>query len=150
MRAIPSLRPAAFALSLWLGAAARACPPALPGEAPRALNDLERAQAIAASPNIVYGVVTRSAGWSARFRIIHVYKGPLRPGAVIEVQSGWGLDGPPCIGTALPSPIPDDTYGVVFFETSRPELNFVEEHDLAILFREGLIRSARAGGPARH
>jgi len=151
MRSRLPLRLAALALSLGIGTAAGACLPPLPGEEMHVPNDLERAQIIAAAPNIVYGIVLGDApaGRGVRFRIIHVYKGPLRPGQVIEAQAGWGLDAPMCAGMIQPAPAWRGAYGVIFFHAD-PEINFVGEHDLAVLFREGLIRSARARAPAPH
>jgi hypothetical protein len=147
MRAIPPVRLTALVLSFWIGTAVYACPPPIPGMPdPPVPTALERARAIGSAANIVYGIVTREDGSRpARFRIIHVYKGPLRPGAVIEAYPGWGLDAPVCSGMIQPPPAERGTAGVIWFGPDHPEMNFVGDRDLETLFREGLIQSARAG-----
>jgi len=154
MGPVPPFRLAALAFTLWIGAAASACPPSLPDDPPPPPPPTaeQRARAIAASPNIVYGIVTRydEDSGTSRFRVVHVYKGSLRPGQVIEAPAGWGPNAPSCTGTSQPPPATRGTYGVIYFNPDYPALNFVADTDLAIMFREGLIQSARAGGPAPH
>ena len=134
----------AFALAVLLhGAPASACLP-LPGWVEPTLEERVRAAA-RWSTDIVYGVVVRGSGREReRFRVIHVYKGSLRPGRVIDVRPGWGVHPPPCPGMGMPPPVMRGDYGVIFFNSDRPQLNFLGDRELELMFSEGLIRSARA------
>ena len=148
-----ALRLSAFALALWLGTAACACLPDPPGTPPPPVRSEEEKARDAANwaTDIVYGVVLRAHGdGPARFRVLHVYKGALRRGAVIEAEAGWGLDPPMCAGMIQPVPVPPGSYGVIYFRGDDRVLNLLSDNAVAFLIREGLIRSARAGGPGPH
>jgi hypothetical protein len=106
--------------------------------------------AFEASTDIVYGVVTRGAKRRglARFRVIHVYKGDLQPGATIEAAPSFGFDPPPCLGTTIPSPGPraaKGQVGVIAFNARSPALNWIDQWTLELMFKLGWIRSARGG-----
>jgi hypothetical protein len=135
----------AFALAaLFDGAPASACLPPPPGWVEPSQEEQVRAAA-RWSTDIVYGVVVRGSDREPeRFRVIHVYKGSLRPGTVLRVSRGWGLNPPLCHGMLDPPPVMRGEYGVIFFNSDRPELNFLSDEELELMFSEGLIRSARA------
>lgn len=100
-----------------------------------------------ASTEIVYGVVTRGAraGQLAHFRVIHVYKGNLAPGAIIRAVPTDGFDPPLCL--ALMQAPPPRAYrgqhGVIAFRADFPALSFLNQNNLDLMFREGWIASAR-------
>ena len=99
------------------------------------------------STEIVYGVVLKGAreGRKARFRVIHVYKGTLTPGSVIEALPTYGFDPPSCLGMMqLPYPpsAAKGEYGVVAFNNHDPALNFINPWTLKLAFDEGWLRSA--------
>lgn len=72
---------------------------------------------------IVEGVViaTRPDN-SARFRIRHVYKGTLRPGAILEIKHYSGM---PCGAPPVPPPIKGGR-GILAF-TGEPQVDFVPQ-----------------------
>ena len=73
----------AAVIAAWPGAAS-ACLPPPPGWVPPTEEEQVRSAALG-STDIVFGEVTRgSGGGRARFRILHVYKGSLRPGTTIR------------------------------------------------------------------
>lgn len=125
---------------------AAACLPPPPGWQPPSAEERVRG-AVNWATDIAYGVMVRGSfgdEGQTRFRIIHVYKGSHRPGSVIEAPLGWGLEPPMCAGMlGGPPPLPRGTYGVVLFQSERPELNFVSDQDLQLMFTLGLIQSAR-------
>jgi hypothetical protein len=136
----------AVGLAAVLGAGhAPACLPPPEGWVPPSVEERARVGAQWAM-DIVYGVVVRGteSGRQERFRVLHVYKGPLRPGAVLDVERGWGLNPPMCPGMMMIPPVFRGDYGVIAFRSDRPALNFLGENELEVMFREGLIRSARA------
>ena len=107
----------------------------------------ERVQAIAdGATDIVYGVVVRGSDGvrPVRFRVLHVYRGEMRRGEVLRARLGWGFDPPPCATLLGPPPVSRGTYGVIAFRADWPELNFVGERELELLFRTGTIQSAHA------
>lgn len=125
-----------------MAAPGAACPPPIPGqtESQRLKPGFDRAT------DIVYGVALNGArdGQKARFRVIHVYKGPLTPGTVIKAVPTHGFDPPPCLGMIQlrPPAVAKGDYGVVAFNRHAPALNFIERGTLKLAFDEGWIRSA--------
>jgi hypothetical protein len=143
--------------------AAHACPPPPTGYVPptreEALRgDVERAQAI------VYAVVETSIGAGERdfatgefsgragiVRVIHVYKGDLRPGQRIPM---YGLSYDTDCGSLQYAPATGrfGAYGVLFLHhpvegrLPLPFSGFRPEADVAEMIRLGLIGSARSGG----
>lgn len=136
--------------ALYLAAAAVAAITAPAGAClPPAIQQTETERlrpAFDASTDIVYGVVTRGAraGQLAHFRVIHVYKGNLAPGAVIRAVPTDGFDPPPCLGMMqMPPPRAyEGQYGVIAFHAGSPALNFMTQYSLELMFREGWIVSA--------
>lgn len=119
---------------------ALACPPPLPGQ-----TESERLKpAFDSATDIVYGVVLKGArdGEIARFKVIHVYKGRLLAGQVIDAVPTYGFDPVPCVEFPYPPSAGKGTYGVVAFRLS-PALNFIDERTLRLAFQEGWIRSAQ-------
>jgi hypothetical protein len=102
------------------------------------------------STDIVYGVVTRPArqGGIARFRILHTYKGSLRPGATITVRSVdyYDLHPPDC---PIPRPVlvARGGYGVLAFSGERPALDFMDSCTLDYWFRNRWIVRHSAARP---
>ncbi|HEX8640296.1 MAG TPA: hypothetical protein VF704_03975 [Allosphingosinicella sp.] len=128
-------------LAVATAGSATACPPPIPGQ-----TDAEYLRPIFdRTTDIVYGVVTRGARDDelAQFRVIHVYRGSLSPGTVIRAAPSYGVDPPACVAFPYPPRALAGQYGVVAFRSDRPHLNFVSDHDLQIMFREGWIVSAR-------
>lgn len=91
--------------------------------------------------DIVEGVVTRGSrnGRAARFRILHVYRGSLRPGMTITADPGWGLNMPMCPGMFPTPPVPRGTIGVIYFTGTEPRLNFLAPGELEMMFAGGWI-----------
>ena len=123
---------------------AAACPPPIPGAVePPPRPKAEVARSIASwSTEIAYGVVTNDGGDRPRFKIIHVYKGALKPGQVIRPRVSWGFDRPPCFGMSNPPPVSKGDYGVIAYSTE-PELSFVPDDILTEMFKTKLIVSAK-------
>jgi hypothetical protein len=122
----------------WVGA----CPPPIPG-----LTEAQRLKpGFDAATDIVYGVVVKGAHsrQKARFKIIHVYKGALTPGTVIEAVPDYGFDAQ-CLGMIQPPPpsAAKGDYGVVAFNGRSPALTFIDPWTLRVAFKEGWIQSAR-------
>lgn len=71
---------------------AAACPPPVPGQT----ESQQLKPAFDDATDIVYGVVLKGArdGQKARFEVIHVYKGMLTAGQVIEAVPTYGFDPP--------------------------------------------------------
>jgi len=96
--------------------------------------------------NVIYGVVTRSAhdGGTARFRILHVYKGGLRPGTTIDARSidRYRLHPPDCgmVDISHPLLFRRGDYGVLAYSGERPVLDFLDPCTLDYWFRSGWIR----------
>jgi hypothetical protein len=143
LRLSPSIRHAFAAATLALvSGTGSACLPSLPGDVPP--TEQEKVADVGRhATDIVYGIVTRGSdsGKSIRFRIIHVYRGAHRAGEIVDVRPGWGLDGPPCILT--PPPVIKGAYGVIFFYGDPPELHFLSDRQVQMMFEGGWIRSAR-------
>lgn len=93
------------------------------------------------STDIAYGEVVRGSdnGRTPRFRILHVYKGALRPGTTIAAAPGWGLDPPICAGMFMPPPVLRGQRGVILF-SQYPELNFLSDSELQLMFARGFIQ----------
>jgi hypothetical protein len=100
--------------------------------------------------DIVEGVVTRGSysGRTPRFRILHVYRGSLRPGMTISIMPGWGLHAPMCAGMISPPPVPRGARGVIYFRRGDPELNFLWADELEMMFAGGWI-ARRPADPSR-
>lgn len=132
-----------WALALAAAAAAGAAPACLPPlEGAVEPTEEERIRHVGRSPAaIVYGVVTRSpqSRRGGRFRVMHVYRGALRPGTTIPVEPGWGLNPPPCFGMMTPPPVERGARGVIVYDPGLPWLNFASESELALMFRLGII-----------
>ena len=126
-----------------LSAPAAGCPPPIPGqtETDRLKPGFDR------SSDIVYGVVLKGARekQKARFKVLHVYKGSLAPGSIVQAVPTYGFDPPPCLGMIQPPPprVEKGNYGVVAFHSSQPALNFIDQRTLELAFSEGWIHSAR-------
>jgi hypothetical protein len=97
--------------------------------------------------DIVEGVVTRGShdGGAARFRVVHVYRGSLRPGMTISARPGWGLHTPMCPGMFPPPPVPRGTSGVIYFGGGVPTLNFLAPDELEMIFAGGWIERRPSG-----
>jgi hypothetical protein len=126
-----------------VAAPAAACPPPIPGQ-----TETERLKpGFDAATDIVYGVVLKGArdGQKASFKILHVYKGALTPGAIVRAKPSYGFDPPPCLGMiqAAAPRVAKGEYGVVALGHDRAFLNFVDPNALNLAFREGWISSAR-------
>lgn len=123
-----------------LAGPALACPPPLPGQ-----TESQRLKpAFDSATDIVYGVVLKGArdGKMARFKVIHVYKGRLLAGQVIDALPTYGFDPVPCLDFPYPPSAPKGAYGVVAFRQS-PALNFIDERTFRLAFKEGWIHSAQ-------
>lgn len=125
-------------------APAAACLPPPPG-----MTETEAIRpGVEASTDIVYGVVTKGAreGRLARFKVLHVYKGTLKPGDFVRAVPSWGFAPPSCWGGTIHAPPPrarKGQYGVILFHSTRPALNFVSNYHLGLMFKEKWIVSAR-------
>jgi hypothetical protein len=140
-----AIRAAIFCGLLQLVAPAIACPPPVPGvpESPPPAKD-ELARIISrSSTDIVYGVVVEPSSDSFRFKVLHVYRGHLRKGQTIDVQSSWGFSYQPCPGMVGPPPLPAGAYGVIAYDGA-PKLSFIPDDVLQQMFAAGLIVSAKA------
>lgn len=124
---------------------ALACLPPPPGvaEPPPPTTEEKAKQIYGWSTDIVYGVVVSDINDDeTRFRILHVYKGTLKQGQVIEPMLSWGFDAPACAGLMGAPPSFPGQYGVIgFFQ--RPELNFIPDDHLKIMFDAKWIISAQ-------
>jgi hypothetical protein len=130
---------------LLIAAPAIACPPPVPGvpEPPPPAKD-ELARIISrSSTDIVYGVVVEPSSDSFRFKVLHVYRGHLRKGQIIDVQSSWAFGYQPCPGIVAPPPLPPGAYGVIAYDGA-PKLSFIPDDVLQQMFAAGLIVSAKA------
>ena len=127
--------------------AASACLPPPPGWVPPTEEERVRSGAQWAT-DIVYGEVTRGSGsgGTPRFRILHVYKGSLRPGMTINADTAWGLDAPMCAGMIMPPPVVRGRRGVIFF-SGRPELKFLSDRELELMIACGFIQARPADDP---
>ncbi|APE28237.1 hypothetical protein BMF35_a1408 [Aurantiacibacter gangjinensis] len=82
---------------------------------------------------------------SARFRVIHVYRGDLAAGDIIVAPASLGFDPPLCMGFTIHAPEPAATrgqYGVVAFHDGAPALHFINPVTLERMFEFGLIERA--------
>ena len=130
-----------FAASAALmGSGASACLPPPPGPVEPTLE--ERVESVGRSAdNIVYGKVVRgnnNGRPTVRFKVLRVYRGALRPGAVIELEPGYGLHGPPCLLFASP-PHSRGERGIVFFFAGTPRLNFLAQGHFETMVRNGWV-----------
>lgn len=126
--------------------AAWACPPPPPGYVPPTEEQIVE-RSLPGVTDIAYGVVVPGGQpeKTSRFKIIHVYRGSLRKGEIIEAAAGWGHPAPFCIGMMGPAyPRPVGSYGVVAFRDGRRELNFISPEHVRIMIDKGWIQSARA------
>jgi hypothetical protein len=125
---------------------AAACPPPLPGAVePPPPSDAEVAKRIyEGSANIVYGVVTHGSdrNGTPRIRIVHVYKGDLKPGRTVAIRPSWGFHQPFCAGMIGPPILPTGAYGVIAF-SGDPEWNHVDDKWLDLMFDAGWIRRSK-------
>lgn len=141
----PRTLAAALVLCTAPAAPALACLPPPPGtpEPPTPTPEEQARGIFNFSTDIVYGVVTgvdQDEG-RARFKILHVYKGALKPGTTVSVELTWGFDAPPCLISPPPPPAKGD-YGVIAFRDT-PALHYLGDQRLGILFDQGLLQSAR-------
>jgi len=132
-------------LLLSTSAPVLACLPPPPGTPePVPPTKAERAQSIARwSSDIAYGIVVSETGDEPRCKIIHVYKGALKPGQVIRPKLTWGFEPHPCPGMVPPHPAFKGSYGVIAYR-DEPELSFLPEDVLKEMFSARLIESAQA------
>jgi hypothetical protein len=130
----------AIPLAFLAAAPAAACPPP-EGPQPSVAEQARGIHGLAS--DIVYGVVLRPTGGphSYRFRVLHAYKGALRPGQVITARATIGFNGARC-GIMTPPPLARGRYGVVAFTGTTQELNFIDQAYLEAMFEAGLIRRA--------
>ena len=126
---------------------ALACPPPPPGWVPPTETQM-LSRSLNGMTDIAYGVMTRSsdkAGGPSMFKVIHVYRGSLRKGELIEAPAGWGHPTPVCVGMMGPATAPPvGAYGVIAFARSAPMIDFIKPEHVQIMIREGWIKSARA------
>jgi len=122
-----------------------ACPPPVPGVSEPAPPTKEQlAQLISkSSTDIAYGVVVEPSSDSFRFKVIHVYRGQLRKGQVINVQLSWGFSYQPCPGMVAPPSLPPGADGVIAYEGT-PKLSWIPDDALQEMFAAGLIKSAKS------
>lgn len=135
------------ALGICGESAAVACLPPPPGWVPPTQEEIVRSAANNAT-DIVYGEIVRDgfSGRTPRFRVIHVYRGRLRPGQTIEARHGWGINPPMCAGMlGGPPPVPRGTRGTILFRAERPVLDFLGERDLELMLAGGFIQPRPAG-----
>jgi hypothetical protein len=136
----PVLRRAGWLLALAAAASAsgaQACLPPEPGSRMRTEEEILRDVARFA-PNIAYGRLVRgSDGGRPLFRVIHVYKGSLRPGQRVRHGIGWGIPGPMCPGMTPPPPVPGGWNGVAVIGSS--EIYFLTPDQVALMLRLGLL-----------
>lgn len=129
-----------------VSAPAAACLPPPPGipEPPPLTKEEKAKQIYTWSSDIVYGVVVNRMKHDRppRFKVIHTYKGSLKPGQVIEVKPSFGFDAPPCSGLGSPPHHSKGSSGVIAF-TGAPTMNFVSDGYLKTMFDAKWIVSAR-------
>lgn len=123
-------------------------PPLPPGTVPPTRAEILRGEA-AQAPNIVYGVVERSIGLAGpeapgAFRLLHVYKGDLRRGALIPMAA----EGRPTSCHYGPDRVARGAAGILFLPAwDRREtlyfVDFVPQSDVEKMIHAGIIRSAR-------
>ena len=148
-------------LLLTTAAPALACPPPPPGYQPLSAEEAFRRD-VERTPNIVYAVVEttiREEGSvmgrlnPGSVRILHVYKGDLRPGQRIPM---YGVSFSTDCGSAQysRSDARRGAYGILLLEAwdgheRMPFDSFWDPAAVEEMFRQGLIRSARAAPEAR-
>jgi hypothetical protein len=129
----------AFAVSAGaMASGAQACLPPLPGE--RIPTEEEMLREVARSaPDIAYGRIVRGSDRGGRplFRVIHVYKGSLRPAQRIRHRIGWGIPGTMCPGMISPPPVSGGWNGVAVIGSS--DMFFLTPDQVASLLRQGLL-----------
>lgn len=136
--------PAIAAAAAMLPGAAFACLPPAADWRPPTVEELAKA-AYEGSTDIVYGVVTddREETGKIPFKVLHVYKGPLKPGARLKLDRSERIPAIACLSSYMEPPPRKGEYGVIFFDGRRPAFNFIYTEELKIMFDKGWIRSAR-------
>lgn len=137
------LRPLSIALGLaCLATPAMACLPP-PQGGPEPIWEDQLKGVVERAPNIVYGVVEEGGSSSVRFRVIHVYKGNVKPGAMLQLRVGFVV-GPhvPCGLAGPPPPMDKGLYGVAAFNPAYAELNLFDPRDMDTIFNAGWLRRA--------
>jgi hypothetical protein len=131
----------ALALAAAPAAACLPPPPGIPEPPPPTL--AERALSIyRVSTDIVYGVVTGYKDGTPRFKVLHVYKGNLKPGALIAAETSHGFDFVGCL-SGPPPPAFKGEYGVIAFH-GEPRLDYLSDDKLEAMFDAGWIARARS------
>jgi hypothetical protein len=127
-----------------LPGSAFACLPPSADWRPPTLEEVARA-AYEGSTDIVYGVVTdeRTEDGKIGFKVLHVYKGPLRRGARLKLEQGNRVPAVACLNSYMEPPVRKGESGVIFFHAGRPALDFLYTEELELMFDKGWIRSAR-------
>lgn len=95
------------------------------------------------SANIVYGIVMEDTrDGKVPFKVLHVYKGPLKAGARLTLRS----ESSGC----LPHLGFDrrGKYGVIAFDDDNPVARFIEPDKLEMMFEKGLLKRASSKAPA--
>ena len=93
------------------------------------------------SSDIVYGVIVRGGKSAGALKVLHIYRGTLRPGQTIAIRSGWGYERPNCGMVMLP-PLLKGQSGVIAFNGS-PTFSPVYKAYLDAMFETGLIQHAQ-------
>lgn len=134
----------AIAAAAALPGAASACLPPAADWRPPTLEEEAKA-AYEGSTDIVYGVVTDESDEDGKiaFKVLHVYKGALTPGARLKLEQGGRVPAAACLSSWMDPPVRRGEWGVIFFRDSRPALNFLYTQELELMFDKGWIRSAR-------
>jgi hypothetical protein len=143
MPRIRAFRHSLLAVALLLAASpAGACLPPPPGtpEPPPVPRDQLLHSIILGSTDIVSGRIVGSLrDGRHRFRVEQVYKGNLRPGAILTAWHSWGLDAPMCPGMIPPPPVSRGMRGTIFFY-GEPELKFLSDPDMERILALGLLQ----------
>jgi hypothetical protein len=93
----------------------------------------------------IYGIALDSSRGHhlARVKILHVFKGTEKIGAIINGYPSLGFAWPPCALMGLPDPaIGKGQKGVILlFGTDKPDFVFVDQYHLDIMIKAGWIKS---------
>ena len=135
-----ALLPVALMLAASPAAACLPPPPGTPEPPPPTREEMVQWM-VRTSSDIVSGRVVQGEDRDGdlRFRVEHVFKGKLRPGAILTAPVGWGIDAPMCFGMIPPPPVRRGTRGTIFFY-DRPELRFIADDDMERAFAMGLLQ----------
>ena len=140
--------------SLAVPSLTSACPPT--NQHPIAVAEREQAfrDQVHSADGIVYGVVERAIttrkGSTGLLRIFHVYKGAYVSGQRLKMR--YAIPPYPCGMAYIPpghiSSVAQGQYGVVLIPAlgssgAAPFRGFIRSDQVALMIREGLIRSAR-------